>query len=122
VPGSSEVFLGGVICYADESKVRDLEVPADLIRAHGAVSEPVVRAMVGGVVRRFDAGAGIAVTGIAGPAGGTPEKPPGTVWLAACAGERERAVTRRLPGGRYEVRRRSAQAALDLLRRVLQEA
>jgi nicotinamide-nucleotide amidase len=121
VPGASEAFLGGVVCYADASKVRDLAVPEELLRAHGAVSEAVVRAMVDGAMQRFGAGAGVAVTGVAGPGGGTPEKPVGTVWLAARAGAAERAVQLRLPGGRYEVRRRAAQAALDLLRRLLAE-
>ncbi|NIM50098.1 MAG: competence/damage-inducible protein A [Gemmatimonadales bacterium] len=119
IPGSSEVFAGGVVSYADDSKVRDLEVPGSLLEAHGAVSEPVVRAMMAGAARRFGVEASVAVTGIAGPAGGSEGKPVGTVWLAARAGGRDRAVLRRFPGGREAVRQRSAQAALDLLRRLL---
>ena len=120
VAGSSDVFAGGVICYDDPSKTRDLLVPAELIATHGAVSEPVVRAMADGVTRRFDTAAGISVTGIAGPTGGTPDKPVGTVWLCVRVAASDRAVVRRLPGERDEVRQRSAQAALDLLRRSLE--
>jgi PncC family amidohydrolase len=75
--------------------------------------------MAEGVQRRFNAGATIAVTGIAGPGGGTPEKPVGTVWLAARLGATTRTVKRVFPGERAEIRARAAQAALDLLRRLL---
>ncbi len=119
VPGASDVLLGGLISYADASKVRDLGVPAAVLQSEGAVSEAVARAMASGVASRFGADAAVAVTGIAGPGGGTDDKPVGTVWLAAQVGERERAVQRRFPGGRREVRRRGAQAALDLVRRLL---
>jgi nicotinamide-nucleotide amidase len=120
IAGSSDVFRGGVICYADESKVRDLGVPAELIQAEGAVSEAVARAMAEGVARRFGADAAIAITGVAGPSGGSEEKPVGTVCLAVRAGQRERVVQRRFPGGRRDVRRRSTQAGLDLLRRLVE--
>jgi PncC family amidohydrolase len=119
VAGASAVFAGGVIAYDDRVKVRELGVPPELIGAHGAVSEPVVRAMVEGARRRFQVGAAIAVSGIAGPDGGSPDKPVGTVWLSAAGGERERTVQIRFPGDRQEVRTRAAQAALDLMRRVL---
>jgi nicotinamide-nucleotide amidase len=121
VPGASEVFVGGVVAYANGVKTDLLDVPASTIEAHGAVSEEAVRAMAEGVQRRFDAGATIAVTGIAGPGGGTPEKPVGTVWLAARRGSETRAVKRVFPGDRGEVRARAAQAALDLLRRLCGE-
>jgi nicotinamide-nucleotide amidase len=119
VPGASRTFVGGVVAYANEVKVSELAVPEALIAQHGAVSEPVVRAMAEGAARRFRAGAALAVTGIAGPTGGTPDKPVGTVWLAACLDGRCESVQRRLVGGREDVRRRAAQAALDLIRRML---
>ncbi|HEY2825035.1 MAG TPA: competence/damage-inducible protein A [Gemmatimonadales bacterium] len=119
IPGSSSVFRGGVVAYANEVKEMALDVPAALIHASGAVSEPVVRAMAEGAKRRFGVGAAMAVTGIAGPDGGTPDKPVGTVWLAASAATETRAVMRRYLGERDEVRRRAAQGALDLMRLLL---
>jgi len=119
IPGSSDVFAGGVIAYEDESKVRDLEVPDHLLREHGAVSIPVAEAMAEGVRTRFRTEAGMAVTGIAGPAGGTKDKPVGTVCIAVRHGDRTRSLSRWFPGDRDEVRRRSAQMSLDLLRRLI---
>jgi nicotinamide-nucleotide amidase len=120
VPGASDVFTGAIVAYEDGVKTDLLSVPAPLIAAHGAVSEEVVRAMAEGVHRRFGVAAAMAVTGIAGPGGGTPEKPVGTVWLAARLDAETRAVKRVFPGDRGEIRARSAQAALDLLRRMAQ--
>jgi nicotinamide-nucleotide amidase len=120
VPGASAVFVGGVIAYDDQVKARDLAVPSGVLDAHGAVSEPVVRGMAEGVRRRFEVEAAIAVSGIAGPDGGTPDKPVGTVWLCAAAAETVRAVRIRFPGDRAEIRTRAAQAALDLMRRTLE--
>lgn len=122
IPGASDVFLGGVICYSDDVKVRGLDVPPDLLAAHGAVSEPVVRCLVAGAQRRFGSTAALAITGIAGPSGGSEDKPVGTVWLAARLGDAERALIRRYPGDRADVRVRSAQSALDLLRRMVESA
>jgi nicotinamide-nucleotide amidase len=116
IAGSSAVFVGGVIAYSNEVKHAELGVPAELLEAHGAVSEPVVRAMVEGVTRRFGVEAGIAITGVAGPDGGTPEKPVGTVWLSASLQGAVRTLKRQMLGGRQEIRQRSAQAGLDLLR------
>jgi competence/damage-inducible protein CinA-like protein len=121
VPGASDVFVGGVVAYANGVKTDLLEVPAATLETHGAVSEEAVRAMAEGVQRRFAADAGVAVTGIAGPGGGTPEKPVGTVWLAARLGSTTRAMKRVFPGDRGEIRGRAAQAALDLLRRLCLE-
>ncbi|MGH7531631.1 MAG: competence/damage-inducible protein A, partial [Gemmatimonadales bacterium] len=81
IPGASAVFAGGVVAYDDAVKSGWLDVPAPLLEAHGAVSEPAVRAMAEGARRRFGVAAAIAITGVAGPSGGTPEKPVGTVWL-----------------------------------------
>ncbi len=119
VPGSSDVFTGGVVTYADEAKIHDLGVDPDELARAGAVSDEVARAMVQGVVDRYDANAGIAVTGIAGPTGGSEEKPVGTVYLACAWNGAIEVVKRHIPGTRHEVRRRAVQAALDLLRRML---
>jgi len=116
VPGSSDVFVGGEITYANEVKSTRLGVPADLLAAHGAVSEPVARAMADGARRVFGSDAGIAVTGVAGPAGGTPQKPVGTVWLAADWRGAVRVAQVRFSGDRGEIRSRAAQGALNLLR------
>jgi len=121
VPGSSEVFLGGVVAYNNVVKSGMLAVAPELLERHGAVSEDVVRAMVQGVQRQFAVVAALAITGIAGPTGGTAEKPVGTVWLAARYGADERALKRVFPGDRGEIRARAAQAGLDLLRRLLAE-
>jgi nicotinamide-nucleotide amidase len=121
-PGSSDVVVGGVVAYDNAVKTALLEVPQMLIDRYGAVSEEVVRAMALGAVRRFGVDLAAAVTGIAGPSGGTPEKPVGTVWLATALGERVEAVPVLLPGPRANIRARSAQAALFLLWRRLQPA
>lgn len=117
IPGSSDVFLGGVIAYANAVKVRDLGVPGELIERHGAVSEEVVRAMANGVRARLGATASLAITGVAGPGGGTPGKPVGLVWI--CLATADRVEPRKLLswGDRREVRFRAAQAAMDLARR-----
>jgi len=121
IPGASDTFIGGVVAYADVIKTAALKVPLEVLEAHGAVSEETVRAMAEGAQRLFSADATVAVTGIAGPAGGTPEKPVGTVWLAARVQTSTRSVKRVFPGDRDEIRRRAAQAGLDLLRRLLAE-
>ena len=122
IPGASDTFIGGVVAYADVIKTAALKVPLETLEAYGAVSEETVRAMAEGAQRLFSADSSIAVTGIAGPGGGTPEKPVGTVWLAARVHTTTRAIKRVLPGDRDDVRRRAAQASLDLLRRLLAEA
>jgi nicotinamide-nucleotide amidase len=122
IPGSSDTFIGGVVAYADMVKTAALKVPLEILEAYGAVSEETVRAMAEGAQRLFSADCTIAVTGIAGPGGGTPDKPVGTVWLAARVHTTTRALKRVLPGDRDDIRRRAAQAGLDLLRRLLAEA
>lgn len=123
VSGSSAWVAGGVVAYANDVKVRALDVPAELIAAHGAVSEPVAQAMADGVRRRLKTDLGVGITGIAGPTGGTEAKPVGTVALAV-SGPGDRNVVRmvRFPGDRPTVRRMAVQAALDLIRRVLTDA
>ncbi len=119
VPGSSRVFVGGVVAYDDEVKLGHLGVSADALAQHGAVSEPVARQMAEGAARGFGAEAAIGVTGIAGPGGGTAEKPVGTVWMAVRWRDVTRAFTFVFPGDRDDVRQRAAQWALDRLRRVV---
>lgn len=119
VPGSSDVVRGGVIAYANAVKTAELGVDAAVIAAEGAVSEAVARQMASGVRARLGAGVGIGITGVAGPGGGTPEKPVGTVWLAVDVGGDVRAVGSMFIGDREEIRYRAAQFALDLVRRAL---
>ena len=119
VPGASDVFIGGVVAYDNVVKSGMLDVAPELLERHGAVSEQVVTAMAEGVQRQFAVDAAIAITGIAGPAGGTEEKPVGTVWMAVRLGNASRALKRVFPGDRGEIRARAAQAALDLLRRMV---
>ncbi|MHB1862635.1 MAG: competence/damage-inducible protein A [Gemmatimonadaceae bacterium] len=120
IPGSSDVFVGGVIAYANEIKTSLLGVPAAMIREHGAVSEPVVRAMATGARHRTGAEVGIGITGVAGPDGGTPEKPVGTVWVGVDLAGEVRSVLLHSWGDRQEVRQRAAQAALNLARHMLE--
>ncbi len=122
IPGSSDVFVGGVIAYSDAVKAAVLDVPQATLDGHGAVSEAAVRGMAEGATVRFGVECAMAVTGIAGPGGGTPEKPVGTVWIAVRHGGETRALQRQFLGERDEIRARSAQAALDLLRHALLEA
>lgn len=119
IAGSSDVFVGGVIAYDDDVKVALLGVHRSDLAAHGAVSEPIVRQMATGARSATRADVGLAVTGIAGPTGGTPEKPVGTVWIAADIEGDVRSLGLRLWGDRDEIRRRSAQAVLELARRSL---
>ncbi|MGH7724194.1 MAG: competence/damage-inducible protein A [Candidatus Eiseniibacteriota bacterium] len=119
VPGSSAYFAGGVICYSNASKMELVDVPATTLGEHGAVSEETARALARGVARRFDAACGVGVTGIAGPDGGTPEKPVGTVHVAVVGPDGEHHRHLRLRGNRAQVRERSVTAALDLVRRLL---
>ena len=122
IPGSSEVMLGGVIAYADEIKQTHLGVRAETLRSYGAVSEEVAREMAIGVRDRFDAEVGLSVTGIAGPGGGTATKPVGSVCVAVDVRGAVSAARVLTTGDRDEIRRRSAQLALNLLRRRLQES
>jgi nicotinamide-nucleotide amidase len=119
IPGSSDVVRGGVIAYANEVKRTLLGVSEAMLGRHGAVSEPVVCAMASGARRVLDVDAALAITGIAGPGGGSADKPVGTVWLALDLRGEVKAVLLRLWGDRTEIRQRSAQGALELLRRAL---
>jgi nicotinamide-nucleotide amidase len=119
IPGSSEVFIGAVVCYADRLKTELLDVAPALLQAHGAVSEEVARAMAEGAVRLLGVDLAVSVTGIAGPGGGTPDKPVGTVWFAVASATRTEARRVVFLGSRREIRERAAQTALYLLDRRL---
>lgn len=120
VPGSSAAVLGGWVTYANEMKTAQVGVPADLIERHGAVSAPVVEAMARGALERSGADYALSTSGIAGPGGGTGEKPVGTVWIGLAWRDngqaRSFARLAHLPGDRETIRDRSAKCALQLLR------
>jgi nicotinamide-nucleotide amidase len=122
IPGSSDVFLGGVVAYANEAKERELGVSADVLAAHGAVSAETAAAMATGVRERLIADVGVSDTGIAGPGGGTAEKPVGLVYLHASAPDGELATHFSAPADRETVRARAAVAALHLVRRLLSQS
>ncbi len=114
--GSSEWFERGFVTYSNAAKTEMLGVPPALIVAHGAVSDEVARAMAEGALARSPAGYAVAITGVAGPGGGTPAKPVGTVWLAASRRDGEtRSVLLQASGDRAAVRARSVQRAFELL-------
>lgn len=119
VSGSSRHFLGGAIVYANDMKTLFANVPPMLIEAHGAVSREVAQALAEGIREECRASIGVGVTGIAGPTGGTPEKPVGLVYVAASDGKKTEAVERQFPGDRERIRLFATQQALDLVRRLL---
>jgi nicotinamide-nucleotide amidase len=119
VPGSSASFVGGVVAYADDVKQGELDVPTKLLAEHGAVSAEVAAAMAEGARRRLGADVAVAVTGVAGPGGGTPEKPVGRVHLHAAGPDGSLARMLDLPGEREQVRVRATVTALHLLRALL---
>ena len=123
VSGSSGWFVGGVVAYANGVKEQVLGVPGAVLAGHGAVSGPVVEAMARGVCRVTGAEVGVAVSGVAGPTGGSVEKPVGTVWVAAVmAGEQERVLVQRFvfAGNRGQVREQAVQAMLEMVEAVLE--
>ncbi len=122
VPGSSDVYLGGVVAYHNQVKVALLEVPEALIAKHGAVSEPVAAAMAAGVAGRLHADLAISVTGIAGPSGGTEEKPVGLVYLGIFDRGKVTVHRHQFVGDREEVRLRAGQMALFRVLQRLSEA
>ena len=115
VPGCSEVFAGGVVAYSNAIKTRLLSVPEKMLEKYGAVSEKVVKEMVDNAKKIFDTDFCVASTGIAGPSGGTPEKPIGTVWLAVATPGKTIAEKNIFKGGREKIRKRTITRALELL-------
>jgi nicotinamide-nucleotide amidase len=119
VPGASASFVGGVVSYADDVKRAELDVPEELLMEHGAVSAEVAAAMAEGARRRLGADVAVAVTGVAGPDGGTPDKPVGRVYLHAAGPDGSLARMLDLPGEREQIRVRATVTALHLLRALL---
>lgn len=119
VPGSSEYFLGGVLCYSNEAKMKLCGVSADLLRTHGAVSAEVAEALAQGIRQTLHSTIGLSITGIAGPGGGSEEKPVGLVYIGISDGKRVESRHRIMPGDRESIRERSTYLALSWLRRFL---
>ncbi len=119
VPGSSRYFLGGAIVYANELKTSFASVPPQLIAEHGAVSKEVALAMAEGIRAECDATIGVGITGVAGPGGGTEEKPVGLVYIAVADGKRPEVIERKFGGDRERIRQFSTQLALDMVRKKL---
>jgi nicotinamide-nucleotide amidase len=114
-PGSSRAYLGGAITYSNAEKARQLGVRAETLEAHGAVSEETVREMALGARERFGADLAVSVSGVAGPDGGTPDKPVGTVWLALASAAGVTTKKLSWPGARDQVRMLASWSALKLL-------
>ena len=121
VSGSSQYFLGGVVAYSNQVKNELLGVPADVLASFGAVSEQTVLAMAAGVRRLLRADIGLAISGIAGPSGGTPEKPVGLTWIGLSSAKAAAAYAYNWPGDRLQVKEQSAEQALRLLLEYLGE-
>jgi nicotinamide-nucleotide amidase len=119
VSGSSRYFLGGAVVYSNQLKTAFADVPAELIAAHGAVSSQVAVALAEGIRKRCGATLGLGVTGVAGPNGGTSEKPVGLVFHALASEQGTEVMERKFPGDRERVRRFASQHALDMVRRKL---
>lgn len=122
VPGSSDVFVGGLVAYDNRVKSDLLGVPGEILERHGAVSAETAAAMASGARKTLGADAAISVTGVAGPGGGTAAKPVGLVYLHAAGPHGEQAVELHLPGDRDAIRRRAAASALHLVRRLLAQS
>ena len=119
LPGSSDYFKGAIVAYSNEVKVAQAGVASELIERHGAVSEEVARALADGARAHLGVDVGVGVTGVAGPGGGTAEKPVGLVWLSVAAPREEMTRSVNLPGGRADVRDRATTVAMHLIRRTL---
>ncbi len=115
IPGSSEIFLGGVLAYSNSSKIGILGVSPKIIEEHGAVSQACAAAMAEGVRNLFNAQVALSITGIAGPGGGSPEKPIGTIWFGFSWGDRTKQLRLRFAGARGDVRSQAQRAALQIL-------
>jgi len=115
ISGISSVFLGGVVSYSNAAKQNILDVPSHLIKSLGAVSEPVALSMAKNVKKKFKSNWAISITGIAGPTGGSPDKPVGTVWFAVVGPAFEYAQVQVLKGDRKQIQQSAVKHALGLL-------
>ena len=119
ISGSSRYFLGGAVVYSNQLKTAFADVPADLIERYGAVSRQVAAALAEGIRKRCGSTLGIGITGVAGPAGGLPEKPVGLVFIALAGEKGIEVEERNFPGDRKRIRFFASQLALDMIRRKL---
>jgi len=117
VPGSSDYFSGGILCYSNDAKMELCGVPEELLQKHGAVSAEAAEALACGVRKSLHSSIGLSITGIAGPGGGSPEKPVGLVYIGVSDGQRTESRHRIMPGDRESIRERSTYLALSWLRR-----
>jgi nicotinamide-nucleotide amidase len=122
VPGSSSYFMGGILCYSNQAKMDLCGVPAELLQKHGAVSAEVAEALARGVREALHSTIGLSITGIAGPGGGSPEKPVGLVYIGISDGQRAESRHRIMPGDRESIRERATYLALSWLRKFLQRS
>ncbi|MFP6584094.1 MAG: CinA family protein [Candidatus Hydrogenedentota bacterium] len=120
VSGSSAYFAGGVVSYSNDAKMKLLGVEASVLDAQGAVSESVAKQMADGAVKAFEATYAVSVTGVAGPTGGSDDKPVGTVWLGVTSPSGTRAEVKHFSGDRDAVKRQTADRALELLLEVIE--
>ena len=122
IAGSSDVMDGSVVSYSNRIKHQILDVPPEILDSYGAVSEQTACAMAEGVRERLGVDCAVSVTGIAGPGGGTPEKPVGTVWIGVADAQGSRAQLHQFDGNRAEVREKTVIVALQLLCQAIEEA
>lgn len=119
VPGSSAVFLGSIICYSNDSKIRDLGISEEHLLTYGAVSAEVAMAMAKGIQSLFGSGLGLGITGIAGPDGGTPNKPVGLVYMAIATPESATTFKHSFTGSRTDIKQASSEKALEHIAHIL---
>ena len=119
--GSTDYFLGGVVCYSNESKIRDLDVDKVIIGEYGAVSEACAQAMALGIRKRFNSQYGLSITGIAGPTGGTSEKPVGKVYVGISKSGESLVQSYQFSGNRNTIRKKATQEAAALLLKMIRD-
>lgn len=121
VPGASDVFIGSIVCYSNKMKMKWLGVKQETLEHYGAVSEPIVREMLDGIIQQTGSDIAVAVSGIAGPTGGTPEKPVGTVFIGVAVHDQSTIKNFLFEGSREDVRTKSATKAAELICELLEQ-